>query len=173
VVNLRRTRAWSPAAHRTGITALMGTGRREGPLCQPAACSSPWPRTLCRDTAARLLPPGCSRCPTPGESSRRVAGDIHLLSTPLCMRLQTCLLRCRAASHPLIQTGSVANEATPMSSASRLTRAGASATIAALTTTNTCRSPVRKRSSSTRKFASSPRNSVRAEAIDSLASWST
>ena len=121
--------------------------------------SSRWPRTLCLDTAARSATRGWSRCPTPGESSRRVAGDIHLLSTPLCMRLQTCLLRCRAASHPLIQTGSVANDATPMSSASRLTRAGASATIAAVTTTNTGRSSVRKRSSSTRKFASFPSNS--------------
>jgi len=40
VVNLRRARAWSPAAHRTGIAVLVGTGRREGSLCQPAACSS-------------------------------------------------------------------------------------------------------------------------------------
>jgi hypothetical protein len=36
-----------------------------------------------------------------------------MLSTPLCMRLQTCLLRCRTVSHPPIQTGSVTNEATP------------------------------------------------------------
>jgi hypothetical protein len=115
VVNLRRARAWSHAAHRTGIAALVGTGRREGSLCQPAACSSPWPRTLCLGHCRTPTTPGCSLCPIPGESSRRVAGDIHMLSTPMCMRLQTCLLRCRAASHPLIQTGSVANEATPMS----------------------------------------------------------